>query len=197
MNNFDIDARHDPLLADYERARDLLPTPDWRRGLDEMERLAHAGSIMSILHVSDAMRWGWGYEQDLPGAEAWYKVAIESGSARGLYGLGFTYRLMGRFSEAIQNFEAAIARDYSPAYNLLACMHFEGQGVPVDKQRARELWRKGASLGHLPANLNLLHKSFHGHYGFWARIGALLNFLPVAMETSIVKVTNRYTDRLR
>lgn len=194
---YDVDARNDPLLAEYERARDLLQGSDWRQGLEEMEGLARRGSLMSMLLVSDAMRDGWMYDQDLPGAEAWYQVAVESGSARGLFGLGLTHLLMDRFSEAIQDLEAAIARGYPPAYNALAGIYFRGDGVPVDRQRALNLWRKGASLGHLPAKRNLVRESIHGRYGLLGRVAGWLNLLPVAFEIGTVRTTNRYTDRLR
>ena len=81
---YDVDARNDPLLDKYELARDLLYTSDQHTAMDELKRLADQGSIMSTLLVSDALREGWVYDQDLPGAEAWYRTAVESGSARGL-----------------------------------------------------------------------------------------------------------------
>jgi|GEM_PF-2810100 len=160
-----------------------------------MERLAYGGSLMSMLLVSDAMRTGWMYDQDLPGAENWYRVAVESGSARGLYGLGLTRLQMGRFSEAIQDLEAAIARGFPPAYNALAGIYFRGDGVPVDRRRALDLWLKGAALGHLPAKRNLVQQRLHGRYGFWVRVTGALNVLPIAIE--IVTRTNRHTDRMR
>jgi TPR repeat protein len=194
---YDVDARSDPLLAGYEHARQLLQTSDWRRGLEELERLAHRGSIMSMLLVSDAMRDGWMYDQDLPGAEAWYRVAAESGSARGLFGLGLTHLLMDRFSEAIQDLEAAIVRNYPPALNALAGIYFRGDGVPVDRRRALNLWRRGASLGHLPSKRNLVQQSLPGRLGPWRFVLGVIGLLPVATELSTVKATNRYTDRLR
>ena len=194
---YDLEARRDPLFAEYERARDLLQGADWRTGLEQMERLAHQGSIMSILLVSDAMRTGWMYDQDLLGAEAWYRSAAESGSARGLYGLGLTYLLMGRFGEAIQNLEAAASRGFPSAYNALAGMHFRGDGVPTAPRRARDLWLKGAALGHLPAKRNLLQQRLRGRYGVRGRIKGILDLLPVAIEIATVTRQNRYTDRLR
>lgn len=194
---YDIDARSDPHMAEYERARDLAQTSDWRQALQDLERLAHAGSIMSILMVSDAMLTGWSYAQDLPRAEAWYQVAVESGSARGLVGLGLTHLLMGRYSEAIQDFEAAIARGFPPAYNALAGIYFRGDGVPVDRRRALELYRKGASLGHLPAWRNLVQQSLHGRFGPFRRVVGLLTAFPMAYELVRVKAKTPYTDRLR
>lgn len=196
---YDVDARNDPLLAEYERARGLLWGSDWRRGLDELEGLAHQGSLMSMLLVADAMRVGWGYDQHLPEAEAWYQVAVESGSVRGLCGLGLTHLQMGRFSDAIQDLEAAIARDFPPAYNAMAGVYFRGDGVPVDRQRALRLWRRGASLGHLGAKRDLLQALIQGRYGLLGRVEGVLKALPLAIE--IVRTRNRYgngyTDRLR
>ncbi|MDP2763984.1 MAG: hypothetical protein Q8O54_04010 [Brevundimonas sp.] len=194
---YDVDARDDPLLAEYERARDLLQGAGWKQGLETLERLAHQGSLMSMLLVSDAMRTGWMYDQDLPGAEAWYRVAVESGSARGLFGLALTYLQMGRFSEAIGNLEAAITRDFPPAYNALAGIYFRGDGVPVDKQRALVLWCKGAALGHLPAKRNLVRQRLQGHYGFRARIAGCLGLLPVVLEIVNLREVTPYTDRMR
>lgn len=195
--NFDIDTRNDPFFAEYQRALEMLQIPDWGPGLQEMDRLARSGSIMSILLIADAMWAGWMYDQDLPSAEAWYKVAVASGSARGLYGLGRTHLKMNRFSEAIEELEAAIAEGFPPAYNALACMYFNGQGVPVDRPRALQLWRKGSALGHLPSKRNLLQQSLHGRFGFWRRIVGIVSFLPIAVEYATVQVMNRHTDRLR
>lgn len=194
---FDLDAGADPLLAEYERARDLLQGSDWPRGLKAMEALAYRGSIMSILLVADAMRSGWMYEQDLPGAEAWYRVAVESGSARGLFGLGLTHLLMHRFDDAIGELETAIARNYPPAYNALAGVYFRGDGVPADRRRALELWRKGASLGHLPAKKNLVLQSVWGRFGFSERVMGILKIVAVGLEIGKARATDRCTDRLR
>jgi TPR repeat protein len=194
---YDLDAANDPFLADYERARDTLRGPDWREGLAELERLAYGGSILSMLLVSDAMLHGWMYDQDLPGAEAWYRVAADSNSARGLCGLGLTYLQMDRFSDAISNLEGAIARGYPPAYNALAGVYFRGDGVAADRQRALTLWREGAALGHLMSKRNLVQQQVSGRYGFRNRWVGWLCLLPVAFETAIAKAENPYTDRLR
>lgn len=188
---------HDPFLKEYESACDLLKTSEWRTGLDQLERLSHQGSIMSILFVADALRDGWKYDQDFSAAEAWYLVAIDFGATRGLLGLGLTYLLMGRFDEALQNLEKAAECNYAPAHNALAGMYFRGDGVPVDKKRALELWKKAVSLGHLPAQRHIIQQSIHGHYGFFARLKGYLNLFPVAWEITETKTKNPYNDRFR
>ena len=197
LDLYDVDARNDPHFAEYERARDLLHSEDWQGGLKELEGLAYRGSIMSILLVSDAMRDGWMYDQDLPGAEAWYRVAVESGSLRGLFGLGLTHLLMERFDEAIQDLEGAIARNFPPAFNALAGIYFRGDGVPVDRRKALDLWRRGASLDHLPPKRNLVQQSIHGRFGPWRFIEGILALVPVTYELVTARRTNPYTDRMR
>lgn len=198
LNEFyDIDARNDPFLREYEAARSLLRGSDWRKGLDDLEALAHRGSLMSMLLVADALRVGWGYDQELTEAETWYQAAVESGSARGLYGLGLAHRQMGQFSAAILDLEAAIAMDFPPAYDGLASMYFLGEGVPVDRQRALDLWNQGVALGHIGSKRSLLHHCLHGRYGFWRQVRAILNALPLAIEIVRLRNASGYTDRLR
>ena len=194
---YDIDARNDPFLAEYELARDFLRTPEWRQGLKELEALAYRGSIMSILLVADDLRYGRMYAQDLPDAERWYQVAVESGSARGLFGLGLTHLLMDRFEDAIQDLQAAIARNYPPAFNSLAGIYSRGDGVPVDRRRAVELWRKGASLGHLQSKQNLMQQSLRGVLGPWRFVLGVIAFVPVVIEIGTARVMNPYSDRMR
>ncbi len=194
---YDVDARVDPYITEYERARDLLHTSEWLQGVKALEELAYRGSIMSILLVADAMRIGWIYDRDLSGAEAWYRVAIDLGSARGIFGLGLTHLQMGRFAEARHDLEMAIERNYPPALNSLAGIYFRGDGVSVDKKLALELWRRGASLGHIPAKRNIMRESLNGRLGPWNFIRGLLKFVPIALEIAKMKEVNQYSDRLR
>jgi TPR repeat protein len=178
----DVDARGDPYLAEFERARDLLQGSEWRRGLKDLEDLAHRGSIMSMLLVSGCMLEGWGYDQDLPGAEAWYRVAAQSGSARGYFGLGLARLRMGRFREAIDALEAAISNGYPPAYNALAYIYSQGEGVPIDRRRALGLWRTGSSLGHLASKRGLTWALVHGYAGIRGRFEGFLHVFPLAVR---------------
>jgi TPR repeat protein len=105
---------------------------------------------------------------------------------------------MGQSIDAIEGLEAITGR-FPPAYNALAGIYFRGDGVPVDRQKALRLWRKGASLGHLGAKRDLLHELIHGRYGVLGRVEGVFKILPLAIE--IVSTRNRhgddYTDRLR
>lgn len=178
----EIDGRDDPYFAEFSSVRALLEGPEWRRGLEELVGLAHRGSIMSMLLVSGCMLEGWGYDQDLPGAEAWYSVAAESGSVRGYFGLGLAHQRMGRFDEAIADLEVAISMGYPPAYNALAYIYSHGNGVPIDRRRALDLWRTGSSLGHLYSKLGLIRALIHGYAGVGGRVEGWVNVIPLIVE---------------
>jgi TPR repeat protein len=193
---YDADARRDPYFAEYVTARELLAT-DWRKALKDMEALAHRGSIMSMLFVSDAMRDGYKYDQDLPCAERWYRVAVESGSVRGQAGLATTHVRMGRYAQAVEELESAIAKRYPPAMNSLAVMYFRGDSIPQDKAKALDLWCRGASLGHYHSKRHLIGQSLHGKFGFWKAIWAAWLFFPTVMDLAKIRFANRYSDRMR
>lgn len=119
------------------------------------------------------MAKGWGYDQDLPGAERWYRVAAQSGFSAGVFGLGLTYQRMGRFAEAAHELERAASLDYRPAYSALAYLYSRGEGVPLDRLKALALWRTGASLGHQQARRGLARALIHGYGGLRGRIEGL------------------------
>jgi TPR repeat protein len=162
-----------------------------------METLAYRGSVLSTLFVADAMRDGYTYEQDLPGAERWYEAAASSGWVRGLTGLATTHLLMGRREEAVKELEAAIENNYPPAMNTLAIIYFQGGGGIVDKSKALALWKKGASLGHFHAKRHLITQSLHGKFGFWRRLIATLQIISLISDYISIQRTNPYTDRMR
>lgn len=178
----DADARNDPQFTDFERARDLLLGSEWRHGLEQLEALAHRGSTPSLLLVAGCMLEGWGYDQDLPGAEAWYRVAADRGSARGNFGLGLARIRMGRCKDAIDPLEHAISQGYPPAYDALAYVYSRGVDVPPDRRRALSLWQTGASLGHLGASRGLVWALLHGYAGIRGRLEGFSKLVPVARQ---------------
>jgi TPR repeat protein len=125
---------------------------------------------------------GWGYDQDLPGAEAWYRVAADRGSARGSYGLGLARIRMGRCKDAIDPLEHAISQGYPPAYSALANVYSRGVDVPRDRRRALSLWQTGASLGHLDSLRGLVWALLHGYAGIRGRIEGLSKLVPTACQ---------------
>lgn len=170
---YGLEALDDPFRDEFERARALLDGPEWERGLEELETLAHAGSMLSTICVAGCMTKGWYDHVDLSGAEAWYRVAAEAGYSAGHFGLGVTYHHTGRFSEASGAFQEAASRNYSPAYNALAYLYARGEGVALDRRKALALWRTGASQGHQRAKVALAKALIHGYGGVRGRFEGL------------------------
>lgn len=179
---YGLQARDDPFCEEFERARSLLEGAEWQRGLEELEGLASRGSVLSTICVAGCMLEGWGYDQDLPGAEAWFHVAADAGFSAGLFGLGLTYLRMGRFSEAAQELQKAVSRNYRPAYNALAYLYSRGEGVSPDRRQALALWRTGASQGHLAAKRGLARALIHGYGGFKGRVEGVGYTVRLAFE---------------
>jgi len=170
---YGLEALEDPFREEFERARALLEGPEWERGLEELETLAHAGSMLSTICVAGCMAKGWYGDQDFAGAEAWYRVAAEAGYSAGFYGLGITYHRMGRFSEALVEFQKAASGNYSPASYALAYLYSRGEGVSPDRLKALALWRMGASQGHRQSELALARALIQGYGGVKGRFEGL------------------------
>lgn len=181
---YGLEALNDPHREQFEQARAMLDGPEWRSGLEELETLAHEGSMLSALSVASCMLEGWGYEQDLPGAEAWYRVAADAGFSAGAFGLGLTYIRMRRFAEAAEELRRAEERDYRPACNALAYLHARGEGVPLDRKKALTLWRTGASQGHPSARISLARALLIlGYGGLQGRLEGLGQLFRLVSET--------------
>jgi TPR repeat protein len=179
---YGLEALDDPFREEFERARALLDGPEWERGLDELEALAHAGSMLSTICVAGCMTKNWYDHKDLAGAEAWYRVAAEAGYSAGHFGLGVTYLQRGRFSEALVEFQEAAASNYRPAYNALAYLYSRGEGVALDRRKALALWRKGASQGHQRAKFALAGALLHGYGGVRGRFEGLAHLFRLMAE---------------
>jgi TPR repeat protein len=193
---YDRDVRSDPFLAEYETARDLVKQ-DPNMGVNRLEELSYKGSILSILYIADSMRTGWVYEQDLPGAEKWYAVAVEAGSVRGLHGLALAHKQQGRYEESLAELERAVELNYPPAMNSLAAMHFYGTGVPEDRDKARKIWRRGIKMGHFYSKKHLAWEYMRGKYGPLRIFEGLLLLMNAAIGVFIIANKSIYTDRLR
>jgi len=59
---------------------------------------------------------------------------------------------------ALSHFEQAAAAGHGEAAFNAGLMHDEGQGVPASEDKARDLYRRGAALGHVPSMTNFACK---------------------------------------
>lgn len=160
INLYGDEALDDPLASEFERARSLLETDGWRRGLEELTSLAHRGSTLSTLCIAGCMAQGFGYDVDLPGAERWYDVAVQNGSTYGLYGLGVARSRMGHTREALAAWRLGAARGSSKCKQAMVWALIRGysgltgrlegllRAVPV----AWEIGKARASMRHPQAD---------------------------------------------
>jgi TPR repeat protein len=193
---FDRDQDIDPYFREYMSARSLLADEPVAAAI-EMQALANRGSIMSVLYTADALRMGWGYDQDLPKAERWYRVAADAGSHRALHGLGLTYYAMGRHEESRKEWELAVSRGFPPSMNALGSVYFNGIGVAVDKQRALELWRRGAAAGHLYSKRSLAFEFLKGQFGPSKILEGVGLYLSMAAQAFKVMSGDPHSDERR
>lgn len=192
------DDRLDCTSAEYERARNLLRSDHWEEGVETIERLAHNGSVLSMLLVADAMRQGgWIYDEDLNGAQEWYELAAQAGSGRALAGLGLTKIKLKDFEGAMKFLEQAVQMNYIPAHYALADIHFRGDAGQRDKGLAREHWTRAANLGHLPSRAALVGWKLRGHYGLSGFFEGLLDLVPTSVELLRTRKNDPFSDRLR
>ena len=193
---YGLEAEGDPFRKEFERARALLDTEEWQRGLDDLESLDQAGSALSTLCIASCLVKGFGYEKDLPGAEARYRVAVEAGYSAGLFGLGIVHLQTGRFAEAFEEFEQAVSRDYHLAYNALAYLYSRGEGVAQDRQIALALWRTGTAKGHRKARVAMIRALLRGYGGLGGRIEGVKQAYRFVIETANADPVSAPSDKM-
>lgn len=167
----------EPDLEALKRTYDALGEKP-RESLNQLVAWAETGSLMSMLYVGSAYRYGWGVPVNFLTAEQWFRRAVDGGLMLAVLDLGSLYLERRRYAEAQAVFEAAAARDYAPAIHQLGRMYFYGHGVAKDFGRARTLLERASAEGNIAAKFQLAHLLRTGHFGFgqWLR-SILLRFI--------------------
>jgi uncharacterized protein len=170
---------------------------DPQAALVELHRLADRGSVMSMMYIGHANSKGIGTQIDLPQAAAWYRRAADRGSLFALYKVGRIYWDMGNYPKAVEAFNEGATRNDAPSMHMLGLMYLEGNGVPVDINRARALFESAVERGNVFAKRNLGALLIGGRFGLTAIFrGAYL--LASGFKDAIhLSFTDRFDDRLR
>lgn len=193
----------DPVLSQdlhidrYKVARDRLHSDEWESGLNDLETLAHEGSLLSALLIADALREGRLYKQDLQMAEKWYSAAAESGSLRGCFGLGLTHLKLEQHDEAVRLLNLAAEAGYPPALNVLAGIYFRGNLSVRDRAKAEDFWNRAIDAGHVSAKVNYNFHKARGGYGVLRIPGGVVNYISAREEQERIKSISDEFDRLR
>ena len=139
---------NEPDLEQLRRAHSLLRSNP-AQALLALKALAERGSTMSMLYIGEAYDEKGAATTDLTRAAEWYSRAADRGSTLGRYKLGRVYLDLERYGEARQMFEMGVSENYAPSMNMLGMMYMKGIGINRDVSRARPLFERSASLGHV------------------------------------------------
>jgi len=167
------------------------------RALVELKALAARGSVVSMLYIADAYRKGRGTAVEIYEAKDWYTRAMQSGSVTGCYELGRIYYEQRNYSKAEEAFRQGESKNHAPSIHMLGLMHLKGIGVEKNRDKARELFEKASSLGHVFAKRNLAILLMTGRYGASQFVRGLTLFVTGIKHLLAVVVSDRYDERLR
>jgi len=142
------------LYKDAEANRSLHPD----RRLDLLRRAADLGEVRAMNELAEALVESRG--ADDPDALRWFHKAADGGNAPAMVHLGLM-SLLGTGGvdydpvEAARWFRKAVDAGSAAGMYDLATMYDDGQGIPEDPAKAKELYRKAAALGHQEAKQRL------------------------------------------
>ena len=109
---------------------------------------ADKGNVEAQYHVYEAYRNGIGVKEDREEANRWLKNAADGGHTISQALMGLHAWIFGDASTAVQYWEKASAAGHVKAMSDLAEVYLKGlDGVPMNKARAIELYKKAADEG--------------------------------------------------
>jgi TPR repeat protein len=169
-------------VEELNEANSLFDEKRYVEALSRYERLAdkdhaYAGAMVGYMH-----HYGLGTTVDREKAAEWYSY-VEPNSYLAQFQLGNLCKDKGDFQGMMDWYEKAASHGFLPAMFWLA-YHFEvgNPATPIDREKAIELLRKAATLGHLPASMRLAQKQLRGEFGFWRRLGGLTLMIKTYMQ---------------
>ncbi len=123
--------------------------------VDAQMRLAHS----YWGQASDEHQYLWpGLAVNMDEAIAWFKRAVNNGSAPAAFYLGYIYasgkEVPLNYAEAAKWYEKAINSNLDGAENNLGNLYVWGLGVPRDYAKAKELYQKAIDMGSNVAQYN-------------------------------------------
>jgi hypothetical protein len=131
----------------------------------ELEALADLGSIRSMMYLGFLYDGGKFVSRDPNRAKFWYNRAIQAGAIDGWYYLGRLFVGEGAYAKALEAFREGSDHNHVLSINWLAVMYFRGWGVARDLEKARYLWERASSMGHLVSRRHLGVLSLTGRFG--------------------------------
>ena len=121
-----------------------------------LRKAAKAGDPDAQALLGKTFRWGWGRKRIAANpefAEKWLRAAAAQGRPKDQYNLAKLYYDEELYERARIPLDKAVAQDLPEAWVLLARMHREGLGVPVNPAESVRLLRVSTGFGD-PASRN-------------------------------------------
>lgn len=137
---------------------------------DEAHRLyavgATRGDAAALNGFGFDYEYGRGVKTNFERALDYYGKSARQGYAIAQYNLAslLSSGKLGRrdYPAARRWLEQLLDRDYAGAFFLLGMMYDHGQGIPVDRAKARQLYERGAELGSAASMNNMGYLFEHG-----------------------------------
>jgi TPR repeat protein len=151
--------------TELDRANAAFQAGRYEVAFDVYRRMATEGEMQAQTVLGWMYQLGRGVPRDLREAEKWYLAAAISGSSAAQFRLATMYRLSSRSSGALDWLQRAAVKAYPPAVFSLGVMYDRGEGVPIDKKKARAYFEEAAQKGHVFAIRNVAGDMIMGRRG--------------------------------
>lgn len=152
----------EPDVAALQRAYGLL-SADPERAARELEGLANAGSIKSMMYLGNLYQQG--PHADFSKAERWYRSAYKLGALNAIYALGSLYYRQRKYEEAEEIFADGVSRNDGPSLYWLASIYTVDPRHVGKSEEIRNLLERATALGQVHAKHNLGLLLMKGRYG--------------------------------
>ncbi len=149
----DIGEKLESTVVDYEkeydRAMELLATPEYEKGISLLEKLAVNGDANSMFRLGvmyyDGNRVPKNYEK----AVEWYRKAADAGDSRAVHNLGYAYEngegVEKNLKEAVRWYELnAEQGDIESQFSSGVCYYLMGNGTGPEMKKAAYWFIKAA-----------------------------------------------------
>lgn len=133
---------------------------DYDKAYEWEIKAALQGHAQAMEQIGCLYYGGYGVEQNIEEALHWFEKAAEKNFPKAFYNIGVLYetepQLEGDINKAISWYEKGMELNNPESTNMLGIIYSEGKGgIPVNMDKAFEMFRKAAEEGYTAAMCNL------------------------------------------
>ena len=140
-------------MALFVEGMAALYNEDHASAVEPMTRAADLGYAPARVTLGEMHSNGWGFEPNMNEAARWWRAAADQGNPTAQTYMGHLYRglipnvVPMDYAEALRWFGLAADQGMAPAMLSIASMYEQGQGVPADREAAREWYLRAGDSG--------------------------------------------------